>query len=299
MENKDILIVFFALSLLAHIVFFKFFKMDSTDLNAAELSQIQEHNKKVIPVKIAVEPIAKVAADKLDAHQVIELPPGPDEQPDHAKYLAERAMKAEREVMARPGGNFAGHNSPPVSNQELFQSKPEPTDSQNGSEPQNEKGTGMAEKFKLLPKEAAELFSRSPESVGNGIPGHGNGGGIDFLSGAASGDITFANAYKFKYAGFFNQLKRSISFYWNPQPALYLLPVKSNELITTVRFIYNQDGTLADTEILSSSQYEAVDRAALSAIKNSSPVFNLPQELLDQNHQLALTCEFRILLNQR
>jgi len=309
MDNRDIMVVFFALSLLAHLMLFRFFNLDAPAPSARELSQMQD--QAAAPKKINLTPIDKAQADKLEAHQVIEVPPGPDEQPDHAKYLAERAMKAAQDIMARPAQAFAGHmaspvpsptpahpSSPPVSSSSLFdpnsafgmQSLPKPSP--------DEKGMAAADKLKLKPAEAASLFNDNPGSGASGR-GPGHGGGIDFMAGAATGDITVANTYKFQYAGFYNQLKRSIAFYWNPEPALSLLPVNEAELITKVQFIINQDGTLADTEVLESSQYQSVDRAALSAIKNSTPVFGLPPELLDQNQQLSILCEFRILVARR
>ena len=287
--------VFFTLSLLAHILFLRFFELDSLDLKAQELSQFQKET--VIPVKVKVQPIDQKQADQLQAHQVIEVPPGPDQEPDHAKYLAERAMRAEKETMARPGASFAGHGAPPVSSHDLFQ--------QNGSQeqrPETEKqpgGQGLANKLELTPVEASGLFSKDPGGGYRGQSSYDSGGGIDFLGGAAMGDITMANAYKFKYARFFNDLKRSIAFYWNPEPALYLLPPMSGDLITKVKFVFNSDGSLADLEVLSSSQFQAVDRAAESAIRSSAPVFNIPQEMLDQNKQLPIICEFRILTTPR
>jgi TonB family protein len=307
MDNRDILVVFFALSLLAHLFLFRFFNLDAPKIDPGQLTQLQKQN--AVPVKLNVAPMTQAQADQSDAHQVIEVPPGPDEQPDHAKYLAERAMKAAQDIMAPPAKAFAGraappsyappHSSaPPVSSQSLFDfsggsgmaSLPEPA--------QNEKGAGAADRLKLKPAEAASLFNGASGAGSSGGSGYG-GGGIDFLAGAASGDITLANTYKFQYAGFFNQLKRSIVFYWNPEPALYLLPVNDAELITKVRFVVNQDGTLADMEVLSSSQYQSVDRAALSAIKNSTPVFGVPSELLDQDHQLGIICDFRLLVARR
>ena len=289
------MVVFFTLSLLAHILFLRFFELDSSELKAQELSQFQKET--VIPVKVKVQPIGQKDADQLQAHQVIEVPPGPDQQPDHAKYLAERAMRAEKETMAPPGKSFAGHAASPVSSHDLFQQNA--SQGQRSDEEKQLVGQSPASKLEVTPVEASDLFSKDP---GNGYRGRGSydsGGGIDFLGGAAMGDITIANAYKFKYAKFFNDLKRSIAFYWNPGPALHLLPPVSGDLITKVKFVFNSDGSLADLEVLSSSQFQAVDRSAESAIRSAAPVFNIPQDLLDQNQQLPIICEFRILTSPR
>jgi TonB family protein len=316
MDNRDIMVVFFALSLLAHLMLFRFFNLDAPAASLHELSQLQAQDS--APKKINITPIDKATVDKLEGHQVIEVPPGPDEQPDHAKYLAERAMKAAQDIMARPAQAFAGHAAPPNQTQAQAQTqtqnsaRPSSTlssrslfdPSSAGSQPlpgqsdkdKSEKGESPADKLKLKPAEAASLFSNSPTMGG---AGHNGGGGIDFMAGAAVGDITMANTYKFQHAAWFNQLKRSIAFYWNPEPALSLLPLNDVELITRVRFVINKDGTLADMEVLDSSQYQSVDRAAETAIKNSTPVFGVPEELLDQDHQLSIICEFRIQVGGR
>lgn len=299
MGNRDFIVVFFALSLLAHILFLRFFELDTPALNARELSEAQK--QQVIPVKVEVKALDQKEADKLGAHQIIELPPGPDQQPEHAQYLAERAMTAEKETMAAPGRSFAGHGAPPVPSQDLFQPDSSSASQPGGQGREGKNSPGLLDRLKLKPVEAASLFNNNP-GLGPGAQGpSGHGGGIDFLGGAAVGDITMANAFKFKYAGFFNELKRSIAFYWNPEPALYLVPYPraNSELVTKVRFVIDHSGLLADLEVLSSSQYQAVDRAALSAIRNSTPVFNVPEELLDQNHQLSIICEFRILLGAK
>jgi len=221
---------------------------------------------------IEVVPVELKDLDLNSARQVIELPPGPDQQPEFARYLSERAMKAEKETMAPPGKPIAGHSSAPVSSQNLFQ-KPK-------SQEQGE--IELAEKLKPEPMGSSNLFEDKP-------------GSIDFLEGAASGEVTLANAYKFRYAYFFNQLKRSISFYWNPLPALHLVPDSTGDLITTIRFALDQNGLLQDLEVISSSGFQAIDRAALNAIKSATPVFSVPEDLLDQNQQLVIVCEFRLI----
>lgn len=293
MDNRDFIAVCFALSLLAHILFLRFFEMDKLALEPRESAA--EQKQQVIPVKVEVKALDRKQADRLGANQVIEIPPGPDQVPEHAKYLAERAMRAEKETMAAPGRAFAGRGAPPVSSQNLFQAD----SSSAGQEARDSNSPALLDRLKLKPEEAASLFSDNPGPGSQGPSAHG--GGIDFLDGAALGDITMANAFKFKYAGFFNELKRSIAFYWNPEPALYLVPQSrtNSELVTRVRLVIDQAGSLADLEVLSSSQYQAVDRAALSAIRNSTPVFNVPEELLDQKHQLSIVCEFRILMGNK
>ncbi len=253
----------FLLAFFAQLLLFRIYQFGTA--SAQTLDQKPDDYIEVVPIELK-------DLDQSSAHQIIELPPGPDQQPDSAKYLSERAMKADRETVAPPGKPIAGHSAAPVSSQNLFQ-KPPAEDSGDLT---------LAEKLKPEIFQPQGLFQDQP-------------GSIDFLEGAASGQITLANSYKYQYAYFFNQLKRSIAFYWNPGPSLRLVPATGADLVTKARFVLNQDGLLKDLEVLSSSGFQAVDRAALSAIKNSTPVFSVPKELLDENGQLSIICEFRIL----
>jgi len=257
------LAILFAVCFLSHLLVLRFYQLGTA------MAQTEEPEEKYIEVA----PVTPEEMKKLSARQVIELPPGPDSpQPRDAKYLSERAMMVEKETMAPPGRPFAGHSSPPVPSRTLFREK----DSQEQGE------ISFGEKLKPDFVASSDLFNDRP-------------GSVDFLEGALSGEVTLANAFKYQYAYFFNQLKRSIQFYWNPQPALRIIPTPNSDLITNVRFVLNQNGFLQDLEVISSSGFQAIDRAAISAIKNSTPVFSVPQELLDENKQLVINCQFRIM----
>jgi len=232
---------------------------------------IENNRSSPEPEYLEVLPLEPEDLEKISARQIIELPPGPDQEPEQAKYLSERAVRAEKEQMAEPGSPQAEKLSPPISPRSLFETKP------------TEKKTELIKELKPDLAEVVKFIPKKP-------------GCVDFLDGAVLGEITFASAYKFKYAQFFNQLKRSIAFYWNPIPALYIIPPTSGDLLTRIRFVLNEKGFLVDQEVIRSSGFKAIDRAGLEAIKNATPIFGLPEELLDQNRQLVLVCEFRILL---
>jgi len=232
---------------------------------------IENNQSSPEPEYLEVLPLEPKDLEKVSARQIIELPPGPDQEPEQAKYLSDRAVRAEKDQMAEPGLPRAGRVSPPIPSQSLFETK---------------SSKEKTELFKDLKPDLAEVVKFIPEKPGC----------VDFLDGAVLGEITFASAYKFKYAQFFNQLKRSIAFYWNPIPALYIIPPTSGDLLTKIRFVLDEKGFLIDQEVILSSGYKAIDRAGLEAIKNATPVFGLPEELLNENRQLVLVCEFRILL---
>jgi len=256
--RRDVLIYLFALSLAGHFGVLKFFsaQTSSSAKNKSEFIQVTALDVKDL--------------EKISARQIIELPQGPDEEPEKAKYLSERAVKAEQDQMGRPAKPAFGHSSPLVPNQSIFKKK------------SKNKDLDLVENLKPDISELVKYIHND------------EAGCIDFLEGAVLGEITFASAYKFKYAQFFNQLKRSIAFYWNPLPALMLIPKPTSDLITRIRFTLDERGFLKKQEVIASSGYKAVDRSTLKAIQNATPVFWVPKELLDENNELSLVCEFRI-----
>jgi len=271
-SSKLKIVVLFLVSLLGHLWFFRMFAPAVTP----EADDAQTEYLEL--VSLSPEELID-----LSARQVIELPPGPDQRPETARYLAERAMKVEKEMMSKPGVGFFGHSAPPVSSYDFFQEV-------SPDEPIYQKQ--LREKIK--PSIDDVFFYQNYSQPGFDLRSH-IFGGIDFLEGAIIGEITLANAYKFKYADFFNQLKRSIAFYWNPGPGLRLIPLPKNDLVSRIRMVLNENGSLADVEVVSSSGFASIDRAGVNAIKSSVPVFNVPKELLDSNQQLVIICEFRIM----
>ena len=263
----------FLVSLLGHLWFFRMFA-----------PAVVPEGDEAQPEYLELVPLTPEELTDLSARQVIELPPGPDQRPDTARYLAERAMKVEKEIMAKPGEDFFGHSAPPVSPYDFFQEF-------SPDKPIYQKQVGE----KIKPSIDDVFFYQDYAQPGFDLRAH-IFGGIDFLDGAMIGEITLANAYKFKYADFFNQLKRSIAFYWNPGPGLRLIPAPRSDLVSRVRMVLNENGSLADVEVVSSSGFASIDRAGVNAIKSSAPVFNVPKELLDSNQQLVIICEFRIML---
>jgi len=280
--KRRTIFILFVLAFLAHLTVLRFYGLNSAAASPIELDRAAEAKQQLIEVT----PLTPLELAATGARQVIEVPPGPDEEPlPGAKYLASRSMRSEKETMARPGEPFAGHAGPPVSSQSLFKS------GSRGKQVPDGEGLTMAERIKpglTGPISASGLISGARDFSG----------AKDFLEGAAWGDVTMANTYKFQYAYFFYNLRDSIRFYWNPEPALHLIPQGSDDLVTRVRFVLNQDGLLEGIEILGSSGFSTVDRAAVNAIGNSTPVFKVPEDLLDRNHQLVLVCEFRILRHQ-
>ncbi len=280
MLKRRTIFILFLIAFFAHLALLRFYGIGSATARPIDLDRAAGKRPDQY---IEVTPLTPAELAQSSAHQIIEVPPGPDEDPGpDAKYLASRAMRADKETMARPGPSFAGHAGPPVSSQSLFQ-----PGARQKAGPDGE-GMTMADRL--------QQGVSGPVSSEGLMAGTRNfSGAKDFLEGAAYGDVTMASTYKFQYAYFFYQLRDSIRFYWNPDAGLHLVPQGTDDLVTRVRFVLNRDGILAGTEVISSSGFQVVDRAALNAIANATPVFNVPADLLDANGQLSIVCEFRIL----
>ena len=74
----------------------------------------------------------------------------------------------------------------------------------------------------------------------------------------------------------------------------YLAQRQRREGITTVAFVLHPDGTIENTRLLNSSQVATLDRAALSAVRDSEP-FIVAKDYLDQSTEFQIDIVFDLL----
>jgi len=112
---------------------------------------------------------------------------------------------------------------------------------------------------------AVSLPSSGEEAVGStnaGPPGPAGAGGV--------GSVRFDQP-DFKYPVYVERMAQIISMHW-------FKPAQSVQTIPVVRFRIERDGTIVDPQIVTSSGLPFVDRAALRAVIDSSPLPPLPAE---------------------
>jgi len=126
----------------------------------------------------------------------------------------------------------------------------------------------------------------------------------DHLEDVEEGHGTFLNTREFKYASFFNRLKRGVSQYWEPFPEYRRRDPtghvygKKNRM-TVLQITLNADGSLKRAQVHKSSGLRFLDREAISAFKRAQPFPNPPTGLMNPQGQIEFPFGFNIDFSQR
>ncbi|MCX7944406.1 MAG: energy transducer TonB [Deltaproteobacteria bacterium] len=151
------------------------------------------------------------------------------------------------------------------------------------------------EKGEVLQKRRiAELF---PQDIYSGK--YSGGPFNDWLKDIEEADSTFLNAKEYKYATFFNRVKRSVSQYWNPAAVIlkydpYGDIYGNKDRLTIVRVKIDPSGSLKDVNVSQSSGVEFLDKIAIDAFKAAQPFPNPPKGLIDENGEITFNFGFYV-----
>jgi TonB family protein len=108
----------------------------------------------------------------------------------------------------------------------------------------------------------------------------------DHLEGVDVGEGTFLNTREWRYAGYFNRIKQSVSMTWDPNAAArsrdptgerYLY----RDRVTVLEVTLDEGGALTDAHVLKTSGVDFLDRAAVEAFQKAQPFVNPPRGLAD------------------
>jgi TonB family protein len=111
-------------------------------------------------------------------------------------------------------------------------------------------------------------------------------GSPDYLHDVDDGESTALNAKKFKYASFFNRVKRAVAEEWHPD-IVYLRHDPSGNVygakdrVTVLRVHLKPDGQLQSATMMQSSGVEFLDDEAIDAFRRAQPFVNPPGQLVD------------------
>jgi TonB family protein len=148
-----------------------------------------------------------------------------------------------------------------------------------------------------LPQAGATL---QPKLGGGGLPGgmpaltpsHQQlaraigGGSQDALKDIDEGEETALNAKKWRFASFFNRVKKQVADHWHPEEAYRRgdptgsIYGQKNRL-TILRVQLKPDGTLANVALEQPSGVEFLDDEAIEAFKQAQPFPNPPRQLVE------------------
>lgn len=269
--------------------------------------------------------------------QVVDIPrPVLEQRPDEARYLAEYDSLVKKETRGprgqgqggareaatpmppvpvtqpgRPGppgplAKTAGREAPPGP----MAMRAPTTPARNDLQPSRFGPDGtIGPPGERAPAPAPHEPSR-PASPGGGLPrltatpqqleralGIGAPGSLDALQDLDEGETTSLSAKKWKFAVFFNRLKRAVAAEWHPD-TVYLRHDPSGNIygvkdrVTVLRVHLNPDGEIANLELLRPSGVDFLDDEAQGAFKRAQPFLNPPPQLVEADGQIHFNFAF-------
>jgi TonB family protein len=119
----------------------------------------------------------------------------------------------------------------------------------------------------------------------------------DYLKDVPKGEETLLNSKEFRYATFFNRVKRGVSDQWNPgevylrhDPYGNIYGVKDR--YTVLNVVLDSQGHLSDVTVARSSGVGFLDDEAVQAFQLASPFPNPPQGLLEDDGSIRFQFGF-------
>jgi TonB family protein len=132
-----------------------------------------------------------------------------------------------------------------------------------------------------------------------GASGEGFSATNDYLPDVAIGANTLLNTHEFKYYSFYERIRQKLSFQWesrlkNEFNKLVQQGVQqiTGDRITKLRVHIKKDGSIVRTDLMGTSGYHELDRAALEAFRAASPFPNPPSGLMSTQEELSIDWSF-------
>lgn len=142
-------------------------------------------------------------------------------------------------------------------------------------------------------KKNINLFPQNTISgIANDFGSNGDGGSgqiHDTIEGIEEGEITALNTVEFKYASFFNRVKRNVAAIWRPLPRLYREdPLRKKYMFkdrrTLLKITLNDQGYIKRIEVSKSSDVWVLDDEAIKAFERCIQFPNPPAGLIKDGH---------------
>jgi TonB family protein len=124
----------------------------------------------------------------------------------------------------------------------------------------------------------------------------------DALRDVDDGDETALNSKKWKFASFFNRVKKQVADHWHPEEAYRRRDPTGavygrQNRYTLLRIQLKPDGTLANLALEQPSGLEFLDDEAIEAFKQAQPFPNPPHQLLEGGKVINFSFGFLFDLN--
>jgi len=276
--------------------------------------------------------------------QVVDIAkPAVEQRPDDARFLSEYDSKVAREQKGAVGKDKGGAQQPAAAsppptppNMATKPGPPKPSGPQGAAlamrGPIGTKvpgPTGEATDVQTLgpdgnlAHQAGSGPVRPPEVPGGAaLPGNGRqpnlmpsrqalehalgmgSGSPDFLEDMEDADSTSLNSKKWKFAAFFNRLKKAVAEEWHPDELLSRHDPSGNiygakDRTTVLKVQLRPDGNIADVKVARSSGVDFLDDEAVSSFRRAQPFDNPPPGLVDGDGFIRFNFGFIVQLSGR
>jgi TonB family protein len=259
--------------------------------------------------------------------QVIDLPaPNEERRPDHARFAGEHDSTVEHETHKLGKFDEKSHQGTHLPSEEA--QRPSPPSRPDGRLAMREPDLGRALKLKgpIGPVEPARPAGSAygvadpgaiapdgalaqlglnalPRPSGGGLPAGGSpaltptseqlahvigGSTQDDVRDTDEGEETALNSKKWRFATFFNRVKKQVSEHWHPEEAYRRRDPTGviyghQNRYTELRIQLKADGHLANVGVGLPSGLEFLDDEAITAFKEAQPFPNPPHQLLERD----------------
>ncbi|HET6284579.1 MAG TPA: TonB family protein [Polyangia bacterium] len=145
---------------------------------------------------------------------------------------------------------------------------------------------------------AAPSLMPTPQTLAKAV----GSGSQDALRDIDDGDETALNSKKWKFASFFNRVKKQVADHWHPEEAYRRRDPTGavygrQNRYTLLRVQLKPDGTLANLALEQPSGLEFLDDEAMEAFKQAQPFPNPPHQLLEGGKLINFSFGFLFDLN--
>lgn len=145
-------------------------------------------------------------------------------------------------------------------------------------------GIGSSQEFDMNPQDTKQVAGEMTEKPNSFSSSSTN----DFVNEVQLGDFTRLNTTEYKHYGFFHRIRQKLEQFWGKSirekaNALYRngrrIPASEN-LITSLQVILNEEGEIISVKIISTSGIRELDDAAINSFNQAGPFPNPPKDLL-------------------
>ncbi|MCP4603824.1 MAG: energy transducer TonB [Proteobacteria bacterium] len=243
--------------------------------------------------------------------QVVQAPPSKDRRkPEKSRFLAEQDARVEKETKSRirmPGINqIASKPDVPAKGKDSLTKSGGMRTEQHTVGPlppdleRIEQGERSIEK--RAPRSLKDInLQPSMKALASAIAGTG----LDYLDGVVEADSTALNTMGWKYASFFNRVKRKVERQWHPDVEYRKHDAYGNiygfkDRITVLLVVLRGDGSMKKVYVMDPCGAPFLDDEAREAVMKASPFSNVPEGLKDKRDGLVkFTFHFIVEVGER